>query len=64
MPCREEKSLVDVFAMEMLVCALNSLKQAHKDPKSLGETLQLLALKGITSVCNSVSLSDTVHIKE
>ena len=34
--CREESSLVDIFVMEMLVCVLNSLKLAHKDPKSLG----------------------------
>ena len=34
--CREESSLVDIFVMEMLVCVMNSLKLAHKDPKSLG----------------------------
>jgi DNA-dependent protein kinase catalytic subunit len=33
---REESSLVDTFIMEMLVCVVNSLKLAHKDPKSLG----------------------------
>ena len=42
--CREEKSLVDMFVMEMLVCVVNSLKQAHKDPKSLGGAFQLLSV--------------------
>ena len=42
--CREEKSLVDMFVMEMLVCVVNSLKQAHKDPKSLGGALHLLSV--------------------
>ena len=34
---REEKTLVDVFAYEMLVVFVESLALAHSDDKSLGE---------------------------
>lgn len=47
---REEESLVDIFAIEMLVVMVNSLQLAHKDNKSLGKESNLSAFTSVTMV--------------
>ena len=36
--CREEATLVDVFAIEMMIVLIGSLRLAHADSKSQGES--------------------------
>lgn len=45
---REEESLVDIFALDLLILFVNSLSQAHQDETSSGkDNIYVLVKKGL-----------------
>ena len=58
---REERSLVDMFVLEMLVVFISSLKLAHRDSQSCGETERLSTAVLIAGSVSCVRYSGAVR---